>query len=252
MLWNYSATAGNAYGLVYTYSYSNPMLYGASSHQFVGANGPSLGAGTNISPVWVSGTSGFIGYGMYRTDDTNGGWLIGTSGSAVGDFGIYQNQGAGSPARRFTIAASGGGIDIPGGMSVGTVNSTGSPAYRVSGTTVIDASRNGSLTALTLTGTLTIGASIATSSSSSYDIGASSDRIRRLYAEGVTTYGSSFVSNGATLNIQSGGTLNINSGSTLNPPTGTAFSGTKTVRASGGAADCTLTFSAGIMTGGTC
>jgi hypothetical protein len=39
---------------------------------------------------------------------------------------------------------------------------------------------------------------------------------------------------------------------TVTPPSGTAFSGTKTVRASGGASDCTLTFSSGIMTGGTC
>jgi len=39
---------------------------------------------------------------------------------------------------------------------------------------------------------------------------------------------------------------------TMTPPSGSAFTGTKTVRASGGGSDCTLTFSAGIMTGGTC
>lgn len=116
MLWNYNATAGSAYGLIYTYSYANPMVYGASSHQFVGADGPALGAGQNISPVWLSGTSGFIGYGLYRTDDTNGGWLIGTSGLAVGDFAIYQNQGAGSPVRRFSINPT-GSVDVAGALT---------------------------------------------------------------------------------------------------------------------------------------
>jgi len=157
MLWNYNATAGSAYGLVYTYSYSNPMLYGASSHQFVGANGPALGAGQNISPVWVSGTSGFIGYGLYRTDDTNGGWLIGTSGVSVGDFAIYQNQGAGSPARRFRIESSGGAVDMT--------------SLKIGGTTAIDSSRNGSFAGLSWTGNLSN--SITFSSGSTYNVGSS-------------------------------------------------------------------------------
>ena len=116
MMWDYNATAGSAYGLLYTFSYSNPLLYGASSHQFVGANGPALGSGQNIAPVWVSAGSGFVGYGFYRTDDTNGGWLLGTSGVAVGDFAIYQNQGAGVPARRLSINPS-GAVDVAGALS---------------------------------------------------------------------------------------------------------------------------------------
>lgn len=39
---------------------------------------------------------------------------------------------------------------------------------------------------------------------------------------------------------------------TITPPSGTAFSGTKTVRDAAGTGTCTLTFSSGIMTGGTC
>jgi hypothetical protein len=79
-------------------------------------NGPALGAGQNIAPLWVTGTSGFVSFGLYRTDDTNGGWLFGTSGLAVGDFAIYQNQGAGSPARRLSIGTS-GAVDVPGALT---------------------------------------------------------------------------------------------------------------------------------------
>ena len=79
-------------------------------------NGPALGAGQNIAPLWVTGTSGFVSFGLYRTDDTNGGWLFGTSGLAVGDFAIYQNQGAGSPARRLSIGPS-GAVDVPGALT---------------------------------------------------------------------------------------------------------------------------------------
>ena len=132
--------------------------------QTVSANGPALGAGQNLGNIRATGASGVVGFSVYRTDDTNGGWLIGTSALSVGDFAIYQNQGAGVPVRRMSINPT-GTVDIPGTTT---------------------------LTGISFTGTLT-------------------------------------------------------------PPSGTAFTGTKSVRASGGLTDCTLVFSQGIMTtGGTC
>lgn len=248
MFWTRAATPSDAYGVIYTYGYSNGLLYGASLHRFTGGkvyadgNGPALGAGQNISNVWANGASGFVSLGVYRTDDTNGGWLIGTSAVSVGDFAIYQNQGAGTPAKRFLIDTS-GTVDIPGNLSVAVMNATGSPAYRVSGTTVINSSREilniaGVSTAWTPTanntyvsgtsslrwadvesvlgnfsGVLTAGGGVAFGASSTfsadqtYDFGTSSARARRLYATGWTTYGSSFASSGSSITIQTGATF---------------------------------------------
>jgi len=273
-------------------------------------NGPALGAGQNIAPLWVTGTSGFVSVGLYRTDDTNGGWLLGTSGVAVGDFAIYQNQGAGSPSRRFLIDTS-GTVDIPGNLSAAVINATGSPAYRVSGTTVIDASRNATFVGLTTSGAVSLASSTITASStfssdliattgSTYALGSSGVRwlgyfntvningtvtlngsvtgdvlftsnntyligngtnyLNNIHSETFTTYGRVKPASGvttadlgaATTPFRKLWTGDISFTGTMTPPSGTAFSGTKTVRASGGASDCTLTFSAGIMTGGTC
>lgn len=304
MFWTRAATPSDAYGVIYTYGYSNGLLYGASLHRFTGGkvyadgNGPALGAGQNISNVWANGASGFVSLGVYRTDDTNGGWLIGTSAVSVGDFAIYQNQGASAPAKRFLIDTS-GTVDIPGNMSAAVINATGSPAYRVSGTTVIDASRNGSFAGLTInTGAATVGyvwtatstggagswqaAPSAFAGSVSFDLvptvdgtfvaGTTAKRFgniatynadingvltltsgttvtgsilpttNNLYALGNTSYR---MSNVATVNANISGTITTPSGST-------GLSATKTVRDSAGTGTCTLIFSAGILTGGTC
>ena len=304
MFWTRAATPSDAYGVIYTYGYSNGLLYGASLHRFTGGkvyadgNGPALGAGQNISNVWANGASGFVSLGVYRTDDTNGGWLIGTSAVSVGDFAIYQNQGASAPVQRFLIDTS-GNVTIPGNMTGAIINATGSPAYRVNGTTVIDASRNGSFAGLTInTGAATVGyvwtatstggagswqaAPSAFAGSVSFDLvptvdgtfvaGTASYRFgsiatynadfngtltltsgttftgsfipttNNLYAIGNTSFR---VSNVATVNANISGTITAPSGST-------GVSATKTVRDSAGTGTCTLIFSAGILTGGTC
>jgi hypothetical protein len=263
MLWTYNATAAAAYGLVYTYSYANPMFYGASKHTFLGAAGPGLGTGLNESPVWIYGTSGFIGYGMVRSDDSNGGWLIGTSAVSAGDFAIYQNQGAGTPAKRFLIDTS-GTVDIPGNLSVSVMNATGSPAYRVSGTTVIDASRHATFVNLTSSGTITLSGTVASDilfgSSNTYIVGNSTNYLNAIHANNVVAYASFLPASGvstvdvgsATRRVRKTYTGDIDITGTVTPPSGTAFSGTKTVRDSAGTGTCTLTFSSGIMTGGTC
>ena len=73
----------------------------------VKGTGPGLGAGINVPNIFVSGASGFQSIGFRRDADTNGGWFIGTSHSVVGDFGIYQNQGASVPSNRLSISTSG-------------------------------------------------------------------------------------------------------------------------------------------------
>lgn len=269
MFWTRDATAANAYGVIYTYGYSNPMLYGASAHSFTGGKmsvtnaGPSLGSGQNIADIWATGSTGFVSLGVYRTDDTNGGWLVGTSAVSAGDFAIYQNQGAGTPAKRFLIDTS-GTVDIPGNLSVAVMNATGSPAYRVSGTTVIDASRHATFVNLTSSGTITLSGTVASDilfgSSNTYLIGNSTNYLNAIHANNVVAYASFLPASGvstvdvgsATRRVRKTYTGDLDITGTVTPPSGTAFTGTKTVRASGGASDCTLTFSSGIMTGGTC
>ena len=88
-----------------------------SSKFEVNGTGPGLGAGINVPNIFVSGASGFQSIGFRRDADTNGGWFIGTSYAVVGDFAIYQNQGAGVPANRLSITTSGNvgiGTTAPG------------------------------------------------------------------------------------------------------------------------------------------
>lgn len=370
MFWTRAATPSDAYGVIYTYGYSNGLLYGASLHRFTGGkvyadgSGPALGAGQNISNVWANGSSGFVSLGVYRTDDTNGGWLIGTSAVSVGDFAIYQNQGAGTPAKRFLIDTS-GTVDIPGNLSVAVMNATGSPAYRVSGTTVINASRAATFTDLTIntssapavgdvwtatsTGgagswqTPTAGAAPFVDSTAIIKGSADATKLLKIEVDGFTTattrtltpqnnsytiagtdisqtfsntqtfsgtlsvsgtVGDDFIPNAdgsyvngttsfrwgsiATYNADFNGVLTLQSGSTITgsilpttnnlyalgntsfrwstivttnanisgtitaPSGSTGVSATKTVRDSAGTGTCTLIFSGGILTGGTC
>ena len=274
MFWTRATTPSDAYGVIYTYGYSNPMLYGASRHLFTGGKlatdtaGPSLGAGQNIADIWASGSSGFVSLGVYRTDDTNGGWLIGTSAVSAGDFAIYQNQGASAPAKRFLIDTS-GNIDVPGNLTAAVINATGSPAYRVGGTTVIDSSRNASIVGLTITGRIT--GDVLPASDGGYVSGSTSYRwgsvatynadfngvltfqsgttftgsflptTNNLYAVGNTSYR---LSNIATVNANISGTITAPSGST-------GLSATKTV-GDGSGGSCTLTISGGLITASTC
>jgi len=107
-----------------------------------------------------------------------------------------------------------GAANITGNLSAAVINATGSPAYRVSGTTVIDASRNlsnigtgGFSGLITASAGVAFGASSTFAADATYDFGTSSNKLRRLYATGWTIYGSAFASSGSSITIQSGATF---------------------------------------------
>ena len=116
---------------------------------------------------------------------------------------------------------------------------------------------NGS-TALVLNGNIT--GDLLFTSANVYIVGNGTNYLNNIYSETFTTYGRVKPASGVTTADLGAATTpfrklwigDISFTGTMTPPSGTAFSGTKTVRASGGASDCTLTFSAGILTGGTC
>jgi len=107
-----------------------------------------------------------------------------------------------------------GAANITGNLSAAVINATGSPAYRVAGTTVIDASRNlsnigtgGFSGLITASAGVAFGASSTFSADATHDFGTSSNKLRRLYATGWTIYGSAFASSGSSITIQSGATF---------------------------------------------
>lgn len=196
------------------------------------------------------------------------------------------SQNLGGPSNRFNVAYASqlGTSSYPttvwgGNSSFTQLSSDGSVTVGSNlifgATTVINSSRN-------LVGLNAIAQDITLSINEAYDIGSTSARLDLIYARGYRAYDGSYdrvslnnpgsgsnagnawavrdASNTLVGYLTYSGTLsattftgtNVTFSGTMTPPSGTAFSGTKTVRASGGASDCTLTFSQGIMTGGTC
>jgi uncharacterized protein YunC (DUF1805 family) len=151
------------------------------------------------------------------------------------------------------------GVDITGNLSAAVINATGSPAYRVAGTTVIDASRNASFVGLTLAGTIT--GDLIPATNNVYVNGSSTAYWNQTASETFYVENSGRIrprtANTGSVGISSarfnkGWFTDLDITGTITPPSGTAFSGTKTVRDAAGTGTCTLTFSSGIMTGGTC
>jgi hypothetical protein len=151
---------------------------------------------------------------------------------------------------------------------IGTIN--GATAYKMGGTTVVDSSRNASFANLTWSGT--VSNSITFSAGSTYNIGSTGAPPLNIWGNYITpvtelTMGSGVVFRGslipATNNTDAIGntsfrvsnvaTVNVNISGTITTPSGSAgITSTKTVRDSAGTGTCTLTFSGGILTGGTC
>lgn len=110
----------------------------------------------------------------------------------------------------------------------------------------------------TISGTVT--GNLNPTSSNTYAIGTSLSYWNMIRTESLRTHGGNV--SPATSLVGSLGqstarwsktwTQDLDITGTIVPPSGSAFTGTKTVRDSAGTGTCTMTFSAGIMTGGTC
>jgi len=205
--------------------------------------------GTNQKAYWV----------VAGNAATTGAWSIGTTPSGVASRFVVDHNNT----EHFVVGENGSiettaGANFNGIVSTTTFNATGNPAYRVSGTTVIDSSRNASIVGLTINGTIT--GDLIPSTSNLYTNGSSTSYWNMVRTESIRTHGGNVqpaTSLSGSLGASTGRwlktwTQDLDITGTIIPPSGTAFTGTKTVRAAGGASDCTLTFSAGIMTGGTC
>ncbi|MEN6534630.1 MAG: hypothetical protein ABFD89_13260 [Bryobacteraceae bacterium] len=220
---------------------------------------------------------------------TTGAWSTGTTPSGAASRWVIDHNGT----EHFVLDENGlltttAGANFNGIVSTTTFNATGSPAYRVSGTTVIDASRNASIVGLTINGNITgdllpssafyvigngssqwlaahIGTinaytSVLPDTDGGADLGASSKRFANSYLNTVEIAGviqpdvSNTRNNGAnTRRWATTFTQNLNITGTVTAPDANAgWSGTRTVRNAADTGSCTLIFSGGILTGGTC
>jgi hypothetical protein len=277
-------------------------------------------AGTNISQtftaiqsvaaqLWVTGGNSFVMDRANRTNNQKAYWTVGGNNSTAGAWSIGTTPTVPiATASKWVIDHNGtehfivnengliettSGANFNGIVTTTTFNAVGSPAYRVSGTTVINASREATFTNLTLSGSVSsdlspsinntyiLGggsfrwANVFTSNfnisgnvtgdfnpatTDIYTLGSSTNYWNMIRATSIRTHGGNVqpaTSLSGSLGAATGRwlktwTQDLDITGTIIPPSGSAFTGTKTVRAAGGASDCTLTFSAGIMTGGTC
>ena len=152
--------------------------------------------------------------------------------------------------------------------NIGTVE--GATAYKMSGTTVIDSSRNGAFANLTWSGT--VANSITFPAGSTYNVGSTGAPPLNVYGNyiepltelvlgsGVSFRGSlipvsnnTYAVGNTSFRVSNVATVNANISGTITTPSGSAgITSTKTVRDSAGTGTCTLIFSGGILTGGTC
>jgi len=93
---------------------------------------------------------------------------------------------------------------------------------------------------------------ISYTSTNTSDIGSTSSRGKSLFFENISVYANLYIRIGTTQTVQSGGTLNIASGATLSADSLAGQGVTTTVRDAAGTGTCTLVFTSGLKTGGTC
>lgn len=156
----------------------------------------------------------------------------------------------GSPTRYWNTAyihggtydslAVNGNLGVSGGALTTTFNSAVFAAASFSNSSGGDA--------LQVFGPAAFSGNIRYAADNTVNIGTSSNRAQRIYTMGWSSYGSNYVSNGSTLNVQNGGTFSINSGATVTAPTGAVYDGTYTC--STGVKS--ITVSQGFITGHTC
>jgi len=235
--------------------YANQL--GDSSYPVVVWGANSDFSGLNTTALTINTGAATVGYVWTATSTGGAGSWQAASGAAlpvVDTTGIAKGSSDATKIVRFEVD----------GFTTGTTR-TLTPqnnSYTIAGTDIAQTftqtqTLNGS-TALVLNGNIT--GDLLFTSANVYIVGNGTNYLNNIYSETFTTYGRVKPASGVTTADLGAATTpfrklwigDISFTGTMTPPSGTAFSGTKTVRASGGASDCTLTFSAGIMTGGTC
>ena len=178
------------------------------------------------------------------------------------------SSGANRPRNLYVAGAGTFGSTVTGG----SFNTASGGGYSINGTLIISNGRElGNITG--------VGTNLIPSLTTTYNLGNSTYRWTKLWAQdfdfsGGGTFTGNVVMSGTT-NTMSGTmrpgfdglgsignssykygamyTYNADFSGTITAPNGnTGWSGTRTVRAAGGAADCTLIYSGGLLTGGTC
>jgi len=240
-----------------------------ASGTMAGTMKPLFGGTGSIGASGYSyGSAFFTASGFTLTDTTTVGYVW--TATSTGGAGSWQAASGGLPVVDTTGIAKGSSdatkivrFEVDG-FTTGTTR-TLTPqnnSYTIAGTDIAQTftqtqTFNGS-TALVLNGNIT--GDLLFTSANVYIVGNGTNYLNNIYSETFTTYGRVKPASGVTTADLGAATTpfrklwigDISFTGTMTPPSGTAFSGTKTVRASGGASDCTLTFSAGILTGGTC
>jgi hypothetical protein len=234
--------------------YANQL--GDSSYPVVVWGANSDFSGLTTTALTINTGAATVGYVWTATSTGGAGsWQAASGGLPVVDTtGIAKGSSDATKIVRFEVD----------GFTTGTTR-TLTPqnnSYTIAGTDIAQTftqtqTFNGS-TALVLNGNIT--GDLLFTSANVYIVGNGTNYLNNIHSETFTTYGRVKPASGvttadlgaATTPFRKLWTGDISFTGTMTPPSGTAFSGTKTVRASGGASDCTLTFSAGIMTGGTC
>jgi hypothetical protein len=220
---------------------SGTITFGSGS-TFTASGTITFPTGAVNGYVWTSDASG------------NGSWAAGGSGSLpVADTtAIVQGSGDSSKQLKF---------EVDGFTTASTRTLTPQDAsYTIAGTNIAQtfSGANTFSAGQTFNGTNSFNANqtfsgdIRFGADNTYNIGVTGTRPTHIFTRNFSMSASGYVQNGGTLNVQSGGTLDINSGGTLSANGSAGTSATKTVRASGGGSDCTLVFTNGILTGGTC
>jgi hypothetical protein len=234
--------------------YANQL--GDSSYPVVVWGANSDFSGLTTTALTINTGAATVGYVWTATSTGGAGsWQAASGGLPVVDTtGIAKGSSDATKIVRFEVD----------GFTTGTTR-TLTPqnnSYTIAGTDIAQTftqtqTFNGS-TALVLNGNIT--GDLLFTSANVYIVGNGTNYLNNIHSETFTTYGRVKPASGvttadlgaATTPFRKLWTGDISFTGTMTPPSGAAFSGTKTVRASGGASDCTLTFSAGIMTGGTC
>lgn len=268
------------------YDFGSSSLRWATA--YVGGVNASV-ASTFAGNVTISGGSSLIMDRAARTTNQQAYWAVGGNVSTTGAWsaGTVPNGGASEfrlshNGTAVVTLSEGGQVDLTANLVAGSsgsfggtvtataFNGTSTNPFRVAGTTVVDSSRNASFANLTWSGT--VANSITFSAGSTYNVGSSGAPPLNVYGNYINpvtelTMGSGVVFRGslipATNNTDSLGntsfrmstvvTTNFNVSGTITAPSGSSgYSGTTTVRDSAGTGTCTLIYSGGIRTGGTC